>query len=106
MLISKITKSGRTTGIYGHFPKFINLKKVYRFDNVPNDTNHPYWDWMTPEARTDAQHEHWKNAIAARQMVFPWRVSYVGYLVFITKKHRYNFWYMGNPYREKIFEKF
>ena len=106
MIISKRTKNGRTTGVYGHLPKFVNLRKLYRFDNVPNATNNPYWDMYSDEEKREIQDEHWGNTIDARMAMFPWRVSYVGYLRLVTKKAHYTFWYMGNPYRHKIFERF
>jgi hypothetical protein len=34
------------------------------------------------------------------------RLTDVGYLVLITKKRRFTFWYMGNPYRHKLVEVF
>lgn len=106
MIISKRTKNGRTPGVYGHLPKFVNLRKIYRFDNVPNDINNPYWSFFSDEEKRAMQHEHWENTIDARMMTFSWRVSYVGYLRLVTKKAHYTFWYMGNPYRHKIFERY
>lgn len=32
-------------------------------------------------------------------------VTSVGYLRLVTKKNLYTLWYMGNPYRHKVFEK-
>lgn len=32
------------------------------------------------------------------------QLTYVGYLAWVRRKKIHQFWYMGNPYRHKIFE--
>lgn len=67
----------RSRGFYGHLPKFYKCEPK---------------EWEGTEYECEIHRPHWT-------------VSYVGYLVYIGKRHRYTFWYMGNPYRHKIFER-
>lgn len=36
---------------------------------------------------------------------FRWHMSYNGYVKFVGPKQTYVFWYMGNPYRHRLFER-
>lgn len=87
----------RTTGIYGHLPKYINHKKhPFKYGSQG-----PYQGMEIDQYLYDQWLESAK---------WPWqyiRRTYVGYLVLLTKKNRYVFNYQGNPYRHgKIFERF
>ena len=80
----------RRNGIYGHLPKY-TMHGWYR-----------YGDHTPKFCRID-------NCVECRkveriQFWYPRLVS-VGYLVLLTKNYRRMFWYMGNPYRHKIYEK-
>lgn len=84
-------KAGRTTGVYGHWPKFWNCRK-YNFNYVPKpyDTEE-FIDRMNEVSEgTKAYHSHCR---------IPWHNSHKGYLVLVTKKRRYVLWYHGNNFR-------
>lgn len=67
----------RTSGIYGHWPTF------YKCRGPLEDFGDDYTPCPKPK----------------------WHINGVGYLTIITKKHGYSrLWYMGNPYRHKIWE--
>lgn len=100
MLISRRKNFHRTTGFYGHFPKIVNNRKLYNFDNLPTVMPWEEWDEFNLRlARHQQLAERWSTSL------FPYRISYRGYLAYVGKNKTYKFWYMGNPYRPgRIFE--
>lgn len=79
----------RRTGIYGHLPKF---------------TMHA-WDYYGEHTPMFCREKDCEECKKCRRVQFWYpRLTYVGYLVLVTKKRRIMFWYMGNPYRHKIIE--
>jgi len=69
----------RTSGMYGHFPTFYKCR---------------------------GRDEDFGEGYDGRYCSKPTRhINDVGYLKLITKRKTYTWWYMGNPYRDKRFEK-
>ena len=100
MIISRSPKDPlkrRTTGIYGHWPKFWRC------------SGHNFYAYKHPLGG-DSAYETAVLEIAQEEEklheghIIP-HISYVGYLAYEGRKNRYRFWYMGNPYRHKVFEK-
>lgn len=96
-IISRRKNFDRTTGIYGHLPKFWNCKKVS--DNLKERRDKDLW---SPDGWNDYVSEHKENHQSCK---FGVHVSDVGYVRIVGRENTYTLWYMGNPYRHKIFEK-
>lgn len=83
-LIARYDKSRypweRTTGMYGHLPKFTRHVRSYSLDEHGEFVKGDEITFLRP------------------------RLTYVGYLVLHTRTKRFILWYMGNPYRHRIFE--
>lgn len=106
MLISRRTRDKsipwdnmlkRTTGFYGHLPKFWSCKN-YNFTYRRNefDTDDFIEKMETFYRGQEAAHQ---SCILKRHM------SYAGYFRYVGRKHIFTLWYMGNPYRPgKILE--
>lgn len=95
-LISRYDKAQRpwrrTTGIYGHLPKYT----MHGYEVIKEGHSAKF-------CRTRSGCDGCEKL---RRVRLWWPcLTYVGYLVLITKGYTYQFWYMGNPYRHKIFER-
>lgn len=96
--LSLPNKAGRTTGVYGHLPRFWSCK------GEDYDTDNGAWKYYGYDERPD-----WHIKVAEEQKAFHANcklphINLPGYVRLLTKKRMYTFWYTGNPYRHKLFE--
>lgn len=76
----------RTTGIYGHLPKF---------RNKPFHYSEHYSDIYTDEERASLN----AREIERYSKWYQFSISYPGYLRYVGRNKMWTLWYMGNPYR-------
>ncbi len=93
-------KAARTTGLYGHLPKFWDCT-TYDFDSG--------WAKMDHGPNSDGVRPQWHIEMAAEQKEAHAdckrkHMSYPGYLRYISNNNIITFWYWGNPYRHRLIE--